>query len=131
MKFDADCRGVGVRLVILVQPSAYFSRLYPNYGIISGCVPCRTLEEVHSYGAFFEPLVVPLQAMVDYVRKKLLAALARVKNGAVQDRIQFAEDRGFFRFIEDAVIAINFFAPNLTRCRIHGTHRPPIESSRN
>jgi hypothetical protein len=99
MNFDADFRGAGVRLVILVQPFAYLSRLHPNYGIISGCVPCRTLEKVHSYCAFFEPLVVPLQAVVDYVSQKLLAALARVKNGTVQDRIEFAKDRGFFRFL--------------------------------
>jgi hypothetical protein len=76
MKFDADCRGAGVRLVILVQPFAHLSRLYPNYRIISGCIPCRALEQVHSYGAFFESLLVPLQAVVDHVGQKLLAALA-------------------------------------------------------
>jgi hypothetical protein len=83
MKLDADCRAVGGRLVILLQPSAYFSRLDSNYRIISGCVPCRTLKKVHSYCAFFESLMVPLQAVVDYVRQKLLAALAWLKNGTV------------------------------------------------
>jgi hypothetical protein len=126
MKFDADCRAIGVRPVILVQPSAHFSRLYPNHGIISGCVPCRTLEEVHSYCAFFEPLVVPLQAVVDYVREKLLAALAWLKHGTAQDRVEFAKDGGFFNFVEGARITVNLFAPNLTRCRIHGTHRLPF-----
>ena len=129
MNFDADFRGVGVRLVILVQPFAYLSRLHPNYGIISGCVPCGTLEKVHSYCAFFEPLVVPLQAVVDYVSQKLLAALARVKNGTAQDRVEFAKDRGFFRFFQDAVIAINFFAPQRARCRIHGTYHLRFESA--
>jgi len=92
MKFNADRRAVGGCLVILVQPSANFSRLYPNDGIISGCVPYMTLKEVHSYCAFFEPLVVPFKAIVDYVRQKLLAALAWLKGGTVQDRIQFAKD---------------------------------------
>jgi hypothetical protein len=92
MEFDADPRGVGGRLIILVQPSAYFSRLYPNYRIISGCVPYSTLKEVHSYCAFFESFVVPLQAVADYVRQKLFAALAWLKDGTVQDRIQFAKD---------------------------------------
>jgi hypothetical protein len=48
MKLDADRRVVGSGLVILVQPLAYFSGLYANYRIISGCVTCRTLKEVHS-----------------------------------------------------------------------------------
>jgi hypothetical protein len=96
MKFDADFRAIGVRLVILIQPSPYVSRLNPNYRIISGCVPHGTLEEVDSYGAFFETLGVPLQAVVDYISQKLLAALAWLKNGTVQDRIQFAKDRGSF-----------------------------------
>jgi hypothetical protein len=76
MKFDTDFRGVGVRLVILLQPSTHFSGLYANYRIIAGCVSCRALKEVHSYCAFFESLVVPLQAMMNYIRQKLLASLA-------------------------------------------------------
>jgi hypothetical protein len=50
-----------------------------------------------------------------------------MKNGTVQDRIQFAKDGGLFKFIEGVRIAVNLFAPNLTRCRIHGTHRLPFE----
>jgi hypothetical protein len=129
MKLDADWRTVGSRLVILIQPSAYLSRLHANYRIISGCVPCRTLKKVHSYCAFFEPLVVPLQAVVDSVGQKLLAALACLKNGTVQDRIQFAKNRGFLRFIEDAVIANNVLAPNLMCRQIHGIHSLPFEST--
>jgi hypothetical protein len=129
MKFDADRRVVGGRLVILVKSSAYFSRLYPNYRIISGCVPCRTLKEVHPNCAFFESLVVPLQAVVDHVRQKLLAPLAWLENRTVQDRIEFAKDGCFFKFIEGVGIASNLFAPNRINLRTHGTNTLPFESS--
>ena len=76
MKLDADWRTVGSRLVILIQPSPYFSRLHSNDRIVSGCVPRRTLKNVHPYCAFFESLVVPLQAVMDHEGQKLLAALA-------------------------------------------------------
>jgi hypothetical protein len=87
------------------------------------------LKEVDSYCAFFEPLAIPLKTVMNHVRQKLLAALAQVKNGTVQDRIEFAKDRCFFKFIEDAVIAINFFVPTLICCRLHSTHSLLFESS--
>jgi hypothetical protein len=67
--------------------------------------------------------------VVDYVRQKLLAALAWLKNGTVQDRVQFAKDRGSVEFIEDATLAIDFFVPNLIRGQIHGTHHLRFESA--
>jgi len=129
MKLDADRRIVGSRLVIVFQPLANFSSLYANYRIISGCVTCRTLKEVHSQGAFLDPLVVSGQAVVDHVRQKLLAALAPLKRGTVQDRIQFVKDRGFLKFIELAFFSIGFFAQDLVGRRIHGTHRLRFESA--
>jgi hypothetical protein len=129
VKFDADRRVVGSRLVILIQPSANFSSLYANYRVISGCVSCGALKEIHSYCAFLESFVVPFQSVLDYVRKKLLAALAGLKNGTVQDRVQFTKDFGSFDFIESAGIAIVSFAPNLLCYQTHGTHRPPFEGS--
>jgi hypothetical protein len=51
--------------------------------------------------------------VLDDVRKKLLAALAGLKNGTVQDRVQFTKDFGSFDLIESAGIAIESFAPNL------------------
>ena len=129
VKLDADRRVVRGRLVILVQPSTHFSGLYANYRIISSCVSCMALKEVDSYCAFFEPLAIPLKTVMNHVRQKLLAALAQVKNGTVQDRIEFAKDRCFFKFIEDAVIAINFFVPTLICCRLQSTHSLLFESS--
>jgi hypothetical protein len=123
MKFDSDWRTIGSRLVILDQSFANFSRLYANYRVISGCISCWTLIEVHSYRTFLESLMVPVQAVVDHVRQKLLAALARLKNGTVQDRIQFTKDRVSFNFVEGADFAITLFAPNLMGRQIHGTHR--------
>ena len=128
MEFDTDRRVVGGRLVILVQSSTYFSRLYSNYRIISGCVSDRTLKEVHSYCAFFEALVVPLQAVVDHVRKKLLTALARLKDGAIQDRVQFPKYRGPLHVIEAAAIAVNLIMPNMICCQTHGAHCLPFEN---
>jgi hypothetical protein len=116
MKFNADCRVVRGRLVILVQSSAYFSSLYPNHRIIAGCIPDRTLKEVHSYSAFFESLVVPLKTVVDYVSQKLLATLACLKDRAGQDRVQFAKDLGPFKIIEVAVFAVDFYMPDLVCC---------------
>jgi hypothetical protein len=103
--------------------------MYANYRVISGCISSRTLIEVDSYRAFLESFVVPLQAVVDYVRKKLLAALAWLKNGTVQDRIQITKDGGSFDFIEDTSVAINTLASNILCYRTHGTHRLPFEGS--
>jgi hypothetical protein len=107
VKFNPDRRVVGDHLVILVQSSAHFSSLYPNHRIIAGCIPDRTLKEVHSYSAFFEPLVIPLKTVMDYVRQKLLATLACLKDRAGQDRVQFAKDLGPFKIIEVAVLAVD------------------------
>jgi hypothetical protein len=76
VKLDADRQVFGGRLVILIEPPANFSGLYSNYRVISGRVSRRALKEVNSNDAFLEPLLVPLQAVLDYVRKKLLASLA-------------------------------------------------------
>ena len=92
VKFDADCRGIRVGLVILVQPSAYFPGLHPNDRIVPGCIPGRALKEIDSDGAFFQPLVVPFKPVMDYIGQKLFAALAWLKNRTVQDRVQFTKD---------------------------------------
>jgi hypothetical protein len=113
VKLDADWRVVWGRLVILVQSSANFSRLYANYRVISGCVSCGALKEVHTDCAFLQAFVVPLQAVANNVRQKLLASLARLKNGTAQDRVQFTKDRGSFSSFDCARITINSFAPNL------------------
>jgi len=42
-----------------------------------------------------------------------LAALACLKYGTVQDRVQFTKDRGSFNIIESAGIAVDSFAPDL------------------
>jgi hypothetical protein len=73
--------------------------------------------------------VVPLKTVVDYVRQKLLATLACLKDRAVQDRVQFAKDRGPFKIIEAAVIAIDFmFMPDVICRQTHGAHRLPSEN---
>jgi hypothetical protein len=66
--------------------------------------------------------------MSDHVRKKLLAALACLKYGTVQDRVQFTKDRGSFNIIESAGIAVDSFAPDLVCRRTHDIHRLPFES---
>ena len=92
VKLDADRRVVRGRLVILVQPSAYFPGLHPNDRIVPGCIPGRALKEIDSDGAFFPPLVVPFKPVMDYIGQKLFAALAWLKNRTVQDRVQFTKD---------------------------------------
>ncbi|MFZ2023865.1 MAG: hypothetical protein WBP71_13980 [Terracidiphilus sp.] len=104
--------------------------MYANHRVISGRVFCGALKEVHPYRAFLEPLVVSLQALANNVRQELFASLAWLKNGTVQDRIEFMKNRGSFNFIECARIAVNSFTPNLFCCRTHGIHQPPFESNR-
>jgi hypothetical protein len=127
VKLDADRRIVGGSLVILVQSSANFSRLNANYRVVSGCVTRGALKKINSYRAFLESFVVPFQPVADYVGKKLLAALARLKNGTVQDRVQFTKDFGSFDLIESAGIAIDSFAPNLLCYQNHGAHQSPFD----
>jgi hypothetical protein len=103
--------------------------LYANYRVISGCVSCGALKKVNSYRAFLESVVVPFQAMADYVRKKLLATLAGLKNGTAQDRVEFTKDLGSFDLIESAGIAIDSFAPTLLCYQTHGTHQSPFDGS--
>jgi len=129
VKLNADRQVFWGRLVILVEPPANFSGLYSNYRVISGRVSRRALKEVDSNDAFLEPLVVPLQAVLYYVGKKLLAALAWLKKGTVQDRIQFTKDLGSFNIINGAGIAIDSFAPDLSCYRTHGPHRLLLESN--
>jgi hypothetical protein len=50
VKFDADGRAVRHRVVILLQPPAYFACLHPNHRVISGGVAWRTLKEINPYG---------------------------------------------------------------------------------
>jgi hypothetical protein len=85
MKLDADRGGVVRRLVILVQSSADFAGLNPDYGVVSRCVSHGTLKQVHPDHALLEPLVVLSQAVVDHVREELLTPLARLKNRTIQD----------------------------------------------
>jgi hypothetical protein len=49
-----------------------------------------------------------------------------LKNGTIQDRIQFTKNCGSFAFIEGAGVAIDSFAPDLSRYRTHGPHRHPV-----
>jgi hypothetical protein len=59
--------------------------LYPNNRIVSGSVSRRAMKEINSYCAFLESLVVSLKAVMNHIGKKLLAALACLKSGTVQD----------------------------------------------
>ncbi len=93
MKLDAHRRGSGYRLIILLQPPAYFPSQHPDYGIVSGCVPHRTMEEVDTDGALFEILAAAIQLVLDHIRQELPAAFARLEDGTVQDRIQLPQDR--------------------------------------
>jgi len=68
--------------------------------------------------------------VLDHVREKLLAALAGLKNGTVQDCVQFTKDFGSFDLIESAGIAIDSFAPNLLCYQTHGTHQSLFDGSR-
>jgi len=113
-------------VVVLLQPSAHLAGLHPNYRIVSGRVPNWTLKEIHSDGALFQPLVVPLQPVPDHVSQKLLAPPARLKKGAVQDRVQFAKDGCFGNVIEGAGVAISLFSRNRICFRCHGIPHSPI-----
>ena len=78
-----------------------------------GAIKDGALKEVHTDCAFLQAFVVPLQAVANNVRQKLLASLARLKNGTAQDRVQFTKDRGSFSSFDCARITINSLAPNL------------------
>lgn len=67
MNLNADFRAVRVCLVVLVQPSANFTGLYTNHRIVSGGIANRALKQINSYGAFFESIVVPIQAVADHI----------------------------------------------------------------
>ena len=85
MKFNADFRAVRVCLVVLVQPSANFAGLYTDHRIVSCGIANRALKQINSYCAFLQSIMVPFQAVADHIGQKLLAALARLKNRAVQN----------------------------------------------
>jgi hypothetical protein len=118
-------------LVVLVQPSAYFTCLYPNHWIVACGIPNRALKQINSYCAFLKSIMVPIQAVADHIRQKLLAAFARLKYGAVQDSGQLAKNRLLLILIESVAIATNLFGTNLTRSQTHGTHSLPFESTAN
>src|ERR1035441_9285704 len=129
MKLNADFRAVWVCLVVLLQPSAYFTGLYPNHRIVSCGISSRALKQIDSYCSFLKSILVPFQAVADHIRQKLLAAFARLKNRAVQDRFQLAKDRLLLNLIENAAVGINHFVPNLTISQTHGSPSLPFEST--
>src|ERR1035438_1056106 len=92
MDLNANAGVRSVCAVILFQPSAHFAGLHAYHRIIPGCVARRTVKEVYAYGSLFQPIVIALKAVLDHIREKLLTALARLKNGAAQDRFKFVED---------------------------------------
>jgi hypothetical protein len=129
MKPDADFRAVWVCLVVLLQPSAYFAGLNPHHRIVSRGVPRRALKQIDSDCAFLQSNLVPIQAVADHIRQKLLAAFARLKNRAVQDKLQLTKDRLLLNLIENAVIVIDHFVPDRTTSQTHGSHSLPFEST--
>jgi hypothetical protein len=50
------------------------------------------MKQVNTDSALFEPLMVSLQLVADYVSQKLLTPFTWQKEGAVQDRIQLVQD---------------------------------------
>jgi hypothetical protein len=116
-------------LVVLVQPSAYFTCLYPNHWIVACGIPNRALKQINSYCAFLKSIMVPIQAVADHIRQKLLAAFARLKYRAVQDSGQLAKDRLLLDPIENVAFAINLSGPDLTSGQTHGIHSLPFLST--
>ena len=47
-------------VVVLLQPSADFSRLHPDDGIVSGSVAYGTLEKLGPQGALFQRFTIAL-----------------------------------------------------------------------
>ena len=129
MKFDSDFRTVVICLVILFEPPADFAGLDPDYRVVSGGIPNRALKQIDPDGALLEPIMVPIEAVVDDIGKKLLAALARLEHGAVQDRVEFPEDQLFLTLVENMDLSVDLVWPDMASRQIHDIHCLPYKSA--
>jgi hypothetical protein len=89
---DADRKIGRGAVIVLLQPTADFSRLHADYRVVSGGVIGVAVENFGTDDPLFQLLMLAFEAVVNDVGKEFLTAVAAPKVGACQDFLQLTED---------------------------------------